>query len=131
MVGIDTNVLVRFVTRDDEKQWSRVEKYLNACCSEQHPGWISSIVLCEFIWVLSSGYGYRKADIVRLLDQLLVVSSLEFETKESVREAVNEYRDGPADFSDYLIAAHNKANGCRKTVTLDKRAAKHPGFELL
>ncbi|MBC2604440.1 PIN domain-containing protein [Pelagicoccus albus] len=131
MVGIDTNVLVRFVTQDDETQFLKVSQFLNQNCTEESPGWISSIVLCELVWVLSSGYGYKRSQIGKLLNQLLVVTSLRFENRTCVRTAVEDFVEGNADFSDYLIAASNQKHGCSTTVTLDKKAGKHPGFHLL
>lgn len=131
MVGIDTNVLVRFVTKDDEKQWKQADAYLKSNCTEENPGWIACIVACEVVWVLSSGYNYGKKEILALLNQLLLVTALQFENREAVRRAVTNYEHGSADFSDYLIAALNTNNGCERTITFDKKAAKSPDFELL
>lgn len=131
MIGIDTNVLVRYVTHDDEAQWQKASKYLQAHCSAHCPGWICGIVLCETVWVLSSGYGYEKSQICALLDRILYISELKVENRDCVKEALESYQTGQADFSDYLISAINKMNGCKTTVTFDKKAGKHSGFKLL
>ena len=131
MIGLDTNVLVRYVTRDDEKQWKRVNTYLKKHCTSKDPAWISNIVLCEVVWVLSSGYGYAKSDIVNLLKQILLTAEVKMEEHDTVRMALREFEAGKADFSDYLIGSLNKKHGCDTTVTFDKKAAGYASFSLI
>ena len=131
MVGLDSNVLVRFVTRDDVEHWNSVDAYLSENCSSQDPGWISCIVLCEVVWVLSSGYDYSKQDIINFLRQLLLTSELKIEEHDTVRFALKEFEKGKADFSNYLIGQLNKHRGCETTVTFDKKAAQHTSFFLI
>ena len=131
MIGLDSNILVRFVTRDDEKQWKRVNAYLEENCSSEDPAWISNIVLCEVVWVLSSGYEYAKSDIARLLKQLLLTAQIKLEEHDAVRAATKEYENGKADFSDYLIGHLNEKHRCDTTITLDKKAAGHPLFTMI
>ena len=131
MIGLDTNVLVRYVTRDDERQWKRVDAYLEKHCSSKSPGWISCIVLCEFVWVLSRGYEYAKSDVSKLLEQLSHTIELRLESHDCVRGAIEDYKVGKADFSDYLIGRLNKERGCDTTVTLDRKASSHARFTLL
>ena len=128
MIGLDTNILVRYVTRDDEKQWKRVDTYLARHCSSKEPAWISTIVLCEVVWVLLSGYGYAKSDVVDLLKQLLLTAEVKLEEHDAVRTALKEYETGRADFSHYLIGSLNKKHGCETTVTFDKKAASYATF---
>lgn len=131
MIGLDTNILVRFVTRDDEKQWKRVDAFLKKSCSSEDPAWISCIVLCEVVWVLSSGYEYAKADIVNLLKQLILTAEVKLEAHDAVRVALKEFEKGKADLSDYLIGHLNKQRGCETTITFDKKAAKSASFSLI
>jgi predicted nucleic-acid-binding protein len=131
MIGLDTNILVRFVTRDDDEQWQLVDRYLKANCSSKQPGWISCIVLCEMVWVLARGYDYSKEEILRLLRQLLLIAELTIQEHDSVRSAMKDFENGKADFSDYLIGHLNAKHGCETTVTLDLRAADHSTFTLL
>ncbi len=131
MIGLDTNILVRFVTRDDEKQWKRVNAFLEKNCSSKDPAWISSIVLCEVVWVLSSGYEYARSDIVSLLKQLLLTAEIKLEEHDAVRVATKEFENGKADFSDYLIGHLNKKRRCNTTITFDKKAADYALFTLI
>lgn len=131
MIGLDTNILVRYFTRDDERQWKRVDAYLNKRCSSKTPGWISCIVLCEVVWVLSRGYGYRKSDILKLLEQLVLTAEMRLESHDCVRGAVLDWKKGKADFSDYLIGRMNLERGCETTITLDRKAASHESFTVL
>jgi predicted nucleic-acid-binding protein len=131
VIGLDTNILVRFVTRDDEKQWKRVDAFLKKSCSSEDPAWISCIVLCEVVWVLSSGYEYAKADIVNLLKQLILTAEVKLEAHDAVRVALKEFEKGKADLSDYLIGHLNKQRGCETTITFDKKAAKSASFSLI
>jgi len=131
MIGLDTNVLVRYFTRDDERQWKRVDAYLKKSCSSKNPGWISCIVLCEVVWVLTRGYGYAKSDILKLLEQLCLTAEIRVEAHDCVRGAVQDCKNGKADFSDYLIGRLNKERGCETTITFDRKAANHPSFSLL
>lgn len=131
MIGLDSNILVRFVTRDDEKQWKRVNAFLKKNCSSKDPAWISNIVLCEVVWVLSGGYEYARSDIVRFLKQLLLTAQIKVEEHDVVRAATKEFEHGKADFSDYLIGHLNGKRGCATTITLDKIAAIHALFTLI
>jgi predicted nucleic-acid-binding protein len=131
MVGLDTNILVRFVTRDDEPQWKLVDAFLKENCSSKNPGWISCIVLCEMVWVLSAGYEYSKTDIVHLLQQLILTAEIKIEAHDEIRKTLKEFESGKADFSDYLIGYLNKEQGCELTITLDKKAASHSSLKLL
>lgn len=131
MIGLDSNILVRFVTRDDEEQWKRVNAFLKKNCSSKNPAWISSIVLCEVVWVLSGGYEYAKSDIAGFLKQLLLTAEIELEERDAARFATKEFENGKADFSDYLIGHLNEKHSCDTTITLDKRAAGHALFTLI
>lgn len=131
MIGLDSNILVRFVTRDDEEQWKRVNAFLKENCSSEDPAWISNIVLCELVWVLSGGYEYGRSDIVRLLKQLLLTTQIKLEEHDAVRAATMEFGGGKADFSDYLISYLNAKRRCDTTITFDKKAARHALFTLI
>lgn len=131
MRGIDTNVLVRLVTRDDTEQFRRVREFLEARFAEADPVLVNVIVLCETVWVLRSSYGIPRREIAAALDQLLGVSGLVIEDRDEVAVAVDAYRRGPGDFSDYLLGERNRAAGCLSTATLDRRLKSAPTFELV
>lgn len=131
MVGLDTNILVRFVTRDDAKQWAKVSTYLEANCTKESPGWVALIVLCELLWVLESGYEYEKKELLTLIETLLTTAELKVEEHDVVRTALTDYTNGKADFSDYIIGRLNIEKGCAHTISFDKKASKNSAFILL
>ena len=125
MIGIDTNVLVRYIVQDDEKQAALASQVIENQCSENAPGFINRVVLCEAAWVLSRTYGYEKSIIVSVLKQIMITNTFEVDNTEVVWAAINDYEVGPADFSDYLIIHSNHKNNADYTVTFDKKASKH------
>jgi len=130
MIGIDTNVLVRYIVQDDERQAAIATNAVEAC-SVETPGWISAIVLCETVWVLSRAYGYDKSTIQAVLQRVFLASELVVEQQEQGWLALRAFASGNADFSDYLIAHINQASGCEYTVTFDTKASGHRLFQLL
>jgi predicted nucleic-acid-binding protein len=130
MIGIDTNVLVRYLVQDDEQQASAANKILDRI-SDINPAFINNIVMCETVWVLSRAYKYEKTLIIKVIEQILSTSGIEFENAEGVRKALRHYTNGNADFSDYLIAEINKENGANTTYTFDRKAAGNSLFTLV
>lgn len=122
MIGIDTNVLVRYIVRDDARQAAAATRFLEVTLGVQHPGFIGNVVLCELFWVLENGYGYARANIAATLQRLLEIDRFRFETPELAWQALDAYRHG-ADFADALLARINEAAGCEYTATFDQRAA--------
>lgn len=131
MRGIDTNVLVRLVTRDDAEQFRRVREFLEARFAEADPVLVNVIVLCETVWVLHSSYGIVRREIAAALDQILGVTGLVIEDRDQVTAAVDAYRRGPGDFADYLLGERNRAAGCVSTATLDRRLKSASAFQLI
>ena len=131
MIGLDTNVLVRYITQDDPAQCKAAAHLLEKTCSEESPGHINLIVLCELVWVLEDVYAYSKAQIAGTLEHLLRSRELRVQSSERAWAAWRGYRAGRADFADVLIAAINDAEGCSVTYTFDKKASAAAGFKLL
>ena len=129
MIGIDTNVLIRYITQDDEVQAKIASDYIESNCTLNNPGYINQIVLCEIIWVLKRAYRYNKQIIIDIIRQLLQTGELMVDNSENVWLALEAYEEGSADFSDYLIALSNKNAGCEKTITFDKNAAYFSLFD--
>ena len=127
MLGIDTNVLVRFLVRDDPERFERARRLMKREVGSGEAVLISLLVLLETEWVLRSRYSVAKAEIVAALSALLD-AELEFEDEPSVEEAVFTWKDSGAEFADCLIDARHRALGCRATATLDARASKLSGF---
>lgn len=126
MIGLDTNVLVRYITQDDPEQSARATRLIETHYSSASPGRVALIVLCELVWVLRRAYGYSKPQVVAVLDQILVTAELVIESDGVAFQALDDYREGPADFSDYLLALSNRAAGCETTYSFDARLCTHP-----
>jgi len=131
MIGIDTNILVRFLTQDDPVQALQAERLLTTQCSAAQPGWISIIALCEVVWVLGRGYRYPREQIVLAIAQLLRTAELEIEDSDLVRDALERFAAGKYDFADALIGLRNQRRGVSETYTFDQNAATLPEFRLL
>ena len=128
MLGLDTNVLVRFLVRDHEAQFERARRLIKREVGAQERVLISLMVLLETEWVLRSRYGLQKTHIIDAISGLLDAAELELEDEPAVEEAVYLWKDSAADFADCLIGAHHRRLGCRATATFDARAVKLPGF---
>jgi predicted nucleic-acid-binding protein len=128
MLGIDTNVLVRYLTRDDHAQYEKARRLIDREVAKGEPVLVSLLVLLETEWVLRSRYEMTKAEIITAVSALLETADLTFEDEPSVETAVYSSKDSPADFADCLIEARNGILGCRATATFDGRALKLAGF---
>ena len=126
MIGLDTNILVRYIVRDDPIQTDTATRLIETRCTADEPGFISLVVLVELVWVLGSGYKYPKPLIVSVLTKLLSVAELVVEETDMARMAQNAYETGDADFADYLIGIVHRAKGCTSTLTFDRRASRSP-----
>ena len=126
MIGLDTNILLRYITQDDPQQASRATRLIERRCTKQSRGRITLIVLCELVWVLRGAYRYSKSQIVAVLDQILVTAEFEIENEELAWKALEAWRVGPADYSDYLLVLSNQVAGCDLTYTFDAKLARHP-----
>ena len=128
MLGIDTNVLIRFLVRDDEAQFDRARKLIKREVSAGRRVFVNQLVHLETEWVLRSRYGVHKNQIMESISGLLDADDVQFEDEPSIEEALFIWRDTAADFADCLIGAKNRRLGCRTTASFDVRASKLPGF---
>ena len=125
MTGLDTNVLVRYLTEDDAGQFQAALRLLNRKGAEFH---IPDLVLVEADWVLASIYKWSREEIAETLARLLSIHNLVFEDESRIRGALRILRAG-ADLADALIAARCQENECRELATFDKGMVKHfPNF---
>ncbi len=131
MIAIDTNVLVRLLVRDDEKQFAQVLQLFNDHVDEPAPLWVSDVVLSEVTWVLSRTYGFDRASVATALRAMTVNATLALESASEVRQALTLYEQGPADFPDCLLAVQAAAGGADRVVTFDRRMRHLPGVQLL
>ena len=128
MLGIDTNVLVRFLVRDDEAQFEKARKLIRREVAAGRRVFVNQLVLMETEWVLRSRYAVPKNQIVEAISGLLNATDVQFEDEPAVEEALFIWKDSVADFADCLIGAKNRRLGCRATATFDVKAARLPGF---
>jgi predicted nucleic-acid-binding protein len=128
VIGLDTNLLVRLAVGDDPEQTQQARRFVDRHCSAEVPGFINSVVLTEFVWVLARTYGYTHSEIAAAVDDLLAGKDRIVEHHEAVRAGVEDYRSGRLDFIDAIIGHINRAHGCEATATFDRKAAKLDGF---
>lgn len=131
MIGVDTNVLIRYLTQDDPRQSAIATRFIEARLSEENPGFVSAVTLCEIAWVLAASYGADRKRVRQTVESLLTTKQLVIEEAELVWKALRASEGGQADFSDALIGQIAAAHGCETTVTFDRAAGKLAGFDLL
>ena len=130
MIGLDTNILARYILQDDPEQAAIAVHLIESQCTAHAPGYISILVLVELVWVLGAGYSYEKRDIVTTIRQILITSEFMVEERETVWAALREYERGSSDFADCLISHRNHDKGCTQTFTFDREAARGSHFTL-
>jgi len=128
MIALDTNVLIRFLVEDDEAQSRRATKLIEGAVARDEQLFISDIVMCETVWVLSSAYRFSRAEIVDSLSQLLRARSVVFSSTDSIARALDAYRKERGDFADYLIREHARSAGAETVATFDGALLKGSGF---
>lgn len=130
MIGLDTNVLVRYFAKDDPQQ-SLAARNLIAILSPEKPGWLGVVVLAELVWTLKYAYHFSRAGLTTVIEHLLMSKDIVIENENLVRSALSLYRNSKADYADCLIAVSAQASGCGRMVTFDRIAARDLGMELL
>lgn len=131
MIGLDTNVLVRYLTRDDPAQFARVATQLEGAADRGERFVISSVVLCELVWVLESAYGFGRDDIAGALDQILATAQFEVEHPDEARQALADFRATRADYSDALVGRLHRTLGAEHTVMFDRLLKPLQTFRLI
>jgi predicted nucleic-acid-binding protein len=131
VTGLDTNVLVRYLTEDDAVQSKRAADVITTATAKGDRCFVSAVVLCEMAWVLRGAYRVSQADLILTLDRILSTTQFVVGNKDVVRQALDAYRSGRADFADYVIGAMHADAGCTKTVTFDRRLRGHAAFQII
>lgn len=131
MIGLDTNVVVRYLTQDEPRQTALANELIEQTLSAENPGFVSTVTLVELVWVLESGYACDRAQIVAVVERLLRARSLLIEEADRAWQAIRVYARGRADFADCMIERAGHAHGCDHTTTFDRAAAKGAGMRLL
>ena len=131
MIGLDTNVLVRYMAQDDPNQSKIATDFIERRLTHSDPGFISIVAMTETAWVLQRAYGLSGAEVARAIERTLQTDVLVVENEQEIFTATVALREGRGSFADALIAALGARAGCSATVTFDRRALRLPGFELL
>jgi len=126
VIGLDTNVLVRYLTQDDAKQFQEASALMLGLEKQQRKAYLSTVTLCETVWVLARAYKIDRAEIVGMFAKLLDTSLFVIEDKDTVREAVDRYRTGKGDFADYIVGVRSRNAGSLTVATFDEALHAHP-----
>ncbi len=131
MIGVDTNVLLRFLV-DDHPEQNRLARAFLSERDARDPIFVCAVTLAETVWLLSRGLGYSTKDIRQLISELLASEGVVMEHAERLGMLLASDVTIQADIAGYLIAWAGSAAGARGTLTFDRRAAATvPGMELL
>ena len=130
MIGLDTNVLVRYLAQDDPIQSPKATELIERRLTEQNPGFVSVVVMVETAWVLERAYGVAEGDVAAAIERALQIDVLVVESEQEVFAAMIAHRERRGSFADALIAALCAKAGCTHTVTFDRKALRLSGFEL-
>lgn len=131
MRALDTNVLVRFLVRDDERQAETIYRIFKQAESDKEVLFVPLLVVLETVWVLDSVYVIPRQEIIDSINELLLMPILEFEKQPAIQSFISSARETKMDLSDLLIAHSAKFSGCECVLTFDKRASNFGLFELL
>ena len=129
MIGLDTNVLVRYLMQDDDVQSPIATRFVESLTAE-NPGFVTLVATVEMVWVLSLAYRLTRDQIGQALEALLCSREIVIDEGADVLRALRAFQDGSADFADCLIERLASRAGCERTVTFDARAAKTAGMTL-
>jgi predicted nucleic-acid-binding protein len=129
MIGLDTNILVRYLTQDDPIQSPKATEIIERRLTEEKPGFVSIVVMVETVWVLERAYRLRTNEIAAAVERMLQTDVLVVENEQEVFSAMIALKDGQGAFADAVIAALGTRAGCSYTLTFDQKALRLPGFE--
>jgi predicted nucleic-acid-binding protein len=131
MIALDTNLLVRLLVQDDASQARAVERLVVRARRDRTPLFVSDVVLCELVWVLTRRAKQARAAIADALERLLDAESIVVTDPGVARGALAAYRDGSGDFADYIIREQALAAGASEVVTFDRALRGETGFKIL
>ena len=131
MIGLDANVLVRFIAQDDAVQSGAATRLIERRLTVENPGRVNVVAMAETAWVLQRVYGLSDKSLAATIERILQVDVLEVENQQQVFAAMLAVRTGRGAFADALIGALDANAGCSHTLTFDRKASRLPGFELL
>lgn len=130
MIGLDTNILVRYLTQDDPIQSAKAREVVERRLTEEKPGFVSIVAMVETVRVLERAYRLRPHEIVGAVERMLQTDVLVVENEQEVFTALIALKEGQGSFADAVIAALGARVSCSSTLTFDRKALRLPGFEL-
>lgn len=131
MKALDTNVLARYLLRDDVRQAETARRYIAAAVGIGERLLLPTPVLCELVWVLEDCYAYGRKEQAEVIDKVLRVAEFSFEDKDMLWQALADFTHGKADFADYVIGRIARRNGCSETATFDRALDGEAGYLVL
>ncbi len=120
MIGLDTNLLIRYLTKDDRAQYVKAKRLIDEAVEQDQRLLINCVVLCEMTWVLDTAYEYTRAEIADALDRIFDTAQFDIERAHEARQALGDFRSTNAGFADALIGRINRALGATETKTFDR-----------
>jgi predicted nucleic-acid-binding protein len=129
MIGLDTNILVRYLAQDDPIQSARATEIIEKRLTEENPGFVSIVATIETVWVLDRAYGMSAVEIAAAVERILQVDVLVVEAEQEVFTAMIALKEGQGSFADAMITALGTKSGCSYTWTFDRKALRLRGFK--
>lgn len=130
MIGLDTNILVRYLTQDDPVQSRIATEIMERRLGEELPGFVSVVVMVETVWVLERAYGFSSPEIATAVERVLQTDVLVVENEREVFTAMTALKEGRGSFADAVIGAVSAKAGCSYTLTFDQKASRLRDFRL-
>lgn len=130
MIGLDTNVLVRYIMQDDPKQSPKATQIVESL-EGVGSGYVTLVSLVELVWVLSASFDLARPQVAQALEGIIRTKQFKIESADQVIRALRVFKVGTSDFADCLIERSANSAGCEKTVTFDVNASKHAGMTLI
>jgi predicted nucleic-acid-binding protein len=131
MIGLDTNVVVRYLAQDDPIQSAKATQIFERRLTEQEPGFISLVTMVETVWVLDTVYGLAAWEIAQAVERMLQADTLVIQNEQEVFTAVVALKSGRGSFADALVGSLGTWAGCSSTLTFDRKAGRVEGFEVV
>ena len=129
MIAFDTNVLIRFLVRDDERQARRAAVLIERAIGEGQGVFVSDVVLAETTWVLDRAYGFKRNEIATALRGLVSARDVGFADRDLIARALRGFEGGRSGFADYLIREQARSAGCDTVHTFDRKLLREDGFD--
>ena len=129
MIGLDTNVLVRYLAQDEPRQAAKAREIIERRISLENPGFISIVTMVEAVWVLDRAYGLSNEEIAAAVERILQTDVFAVENEQIVFTAMVAMREGRGSFADAVIAGLGTKAGCAYTLTFDRKALRLAGFK--